>query len=367
MSTLSQASHQWAKRPADERFLSLHDMESHFNTIREQSRARVVSSRSITAVPDDDNKGLTIQGQQGIGFAPTHWSFGQLAGLAEAPAGYLRTLYDRGGAPIVADCVNFGLRFKRNIEDVGLLLQQNGTNSLRAATGPKYGRIWNDDIVHSLVNKFGDGISGDWKVPGEFGRDVPVTKQNTTLYASDRDMFVFLADEKNKIEVPNRRDGKAGTMSRGFWVQNSEVGDSVFLFGTFLFDYVCMNRIVWGAADYQEIRIRHTASAPDRWLEELQPALISYANSTASSVTDAIEKARDARLTPDKVEDFLSQRFGKRMAQPLMMIHATEENRPIENLWDVTTAATAYARSIGNSNDRVEFERKAGAVMALAA
>ncbi len=39
-----------------------------------------------------------------------------------------------------------------------------------------------------------------------------VTKENTTLYASDRDFFVFLANEKNKIEVPNRRNGRAGSM-----------------------------------------------------------------------------------------------------------------------------------------------------------
>ena len=44
-------------------------------------------------------------------------------------------------------------------------------------------------------------------VPGEFGGRVTVTKDNTTLYASDRDMFVFLADEENRIELPNR-DGR---------------------------------------------------------------------------------------------------------------------------------------------------------------
>lgn len=367
--TMMKASHQWARRPADERFLSLHAMHDHFATVRTQSAAKVVSVRSIAAIPDDDNKGLSIAVQSAgqPNYSPTHWSFGQVAALAEAPAGYLRTLHDRGGAPIVADAVNFGLRFKRNIEEVGLLMQDNGSAMLRAATGPKYGRIWNDDIVRTLVQKFGDGVSGDWRVPGEFGKAVAVTKANTTLYASDRDMFVFLANETNKIEVPNRRDGKTGLMSRGFWVQNSEVGDSVFLLGTFLFDYICCNRIVWGQRDYQEIRIRHTASAPDRWLEEIQPALIGYANSSASTITDAIAKAQAARLAPEKVEEFLGQRFGKRLAQPLMMIHSTEEGRPIESLWDVTTAATAYAREIPNNDIRLEIERKAGMVMDLAA
>ena len=32
-----------------------------------------------------------------------------------------------------------------------------------------------------LVDKFGDGISGDWRVPGEFGKRVDIDRQNTTL------------------------------------------------------------------------------------------------------------------------------------------------------------------------------------------
>jgi hypothetical protein len=111
-------------------------------------------------------------------------------------------------SPIAADCFTFGLRFKREIDDVDLLTHHDESHTLRAATGPSYGRIWNADVVAQLVKRFGDGVTGQWKVPGEFGRDVEITKANTTLYAGDRDMFVFLADERNRIEVPNRRGGK---------------------------------------------------------------------------------------------------------------------------------------------------------------
>jgi hypothetical protein len=362
--TAMKASHQWATRPADERFLNLPEMARHFETIQDQSRELVVSTRKILARPiGDDFKALEIAGPQDCGYAPSNWAFGQLAGLAEAPANYLRKL----PSPMAADCINWGLQKLRNIEDVGLLLHKNGNATLRAATGPRYGRIWNAGIVQSLIKQFGDGVSGEWKVPGEFGKDVPVTRDNTTLYAGDRDMFVFLANEKNKIEIPNRRNGKPGQLSRGFWVSNSEVGSAVFMLGTFLFDFVCMNRIVWGMQEYKEIRIRHTSAAPDRWLEEIQPALISYANSTSESVTTAVAKAQASRLAPDKVEDFLASRFGARMIAPLMMIHKVEEDRPIETLWDVTVAATAYARSMPNQDTRIEFERKAGDVMQLAA
>lgn len=361
MTMLTQASTQWASRPHDERYTSLIDMRDHFETIRAQSRELVTSNRSFAAVPTADNQGLMIESKNGHQYAPTHWAFGQLATLADAPAGYLRTL----PAPIAADCINYGLQYKRNVEDVGLLLQKNGDNILRAATGPRYGRIWNADIVTGLINRFGDGITGDFRVPGEFGRDVVVDRNNTTLFAGDRDMFVFLADEKHRIDVPNRRNGKTGSMARGFFIWNSEVGDKTFGLATFLFDYVCCNRIVWGAAEFKQVTIRHTAGAPDRWAEEMAPAIEAYANGSARTVTAAIAHAREARL--DKVDDFLAQRFGKRMVPVLNSIHMSEEDRPIETLWDVTTAVTAYARSVPFQSDRVDLERQAGDIMAMAA
>jgi hypothetical protein len=83
-------------------------------------------------------------------------------------------------------------------------------------TGPKYGRIWNNDVLAALMDRFGDGRSGDFRIPGEFGAEVEITRDNTTLFAGDRDMFIFLADEVNRIDLPGRRDGQAGELARGF-------------------------------------------------------------------------------------------------------------------------------------------------------
>ena len=364
--TLMQASHQWMTRPADERFISLFDMQDHFERIRNESRATIVASRRIAAQPAEDNTGLVIQ-SAGIDqpVIPTHWAFGQLAQLAGAPAGYLRKL----PAPIAADCMNYGLQFARDMEDVGVLLHENDVTTLRAATGPNYGRIWNSDILRGLTKQFGDGVSGDWRVPGEFGKAMDeVTKENTTLFAGDRNMFVFLADEKNRIEVPNRRNGESGQMARGFFIWNSEVGDCTFGISTFLFDYVCCNRIVWGAEDVREIKIRHTKSAPERFMEEIKPALLLYAKSDSKNITDAIAAAKAKRISKDgdEVAEFLAKRFSKRASEVMLKAHLIEEGRPVETLWDATTAATAYARSIPNQDDRVEVEREAGKIMNLA-
>lgn len=366
--TIMTASHQWATRPADQRFTSLHELVAHCDYQRQISTQRVLSTRAVKAAPlagEDDRKSLVVVDRDGNVQTPTHWSFGQLANRVEAPAGYLRSL----PADMAADCLNWGL-YRRNVEDLGLLVRKNGgPGELAAVTGPRYGRIWNNDIARALRDRFGDGVTGDFRVPGEFGVAVDVTKANTTLYASDRDMFVFLADETHRIDVPNRRQmigGSTGSMARGFFVWNSEVGSKTFGIATFLFDYVCCNRIVWGAEGYNEITIRHTSGAPDRWIEEVTPAIQAYANKSTDSITLAIENAQQARLADDKVDDFLRGRFTRTQAVAIKAAHLAEEDRPIESLWDVVTGATAYARGIAYQDERIEIEREAGKVMALA-
>lgn len=365
MTTLMHASRQWASRPADERFLSLHELGAKVGFERSRSAQKVVSSRQIEVRPaqEDGVRGIEIVGPSGNAATPSHWSFGQLATLAGAPAGYLRKL----PAPIAADALNYGLKFDRDVEDVGLLLtRQDSGVDLRAATGPRYGRIWNSDIVDALVNRFGDGRTGDFRIPGEFGKQVPITKDNTTIYGSDRDMFVFLADEEHRVEMKDRRNGQSGSLARGFFVWNSEVGSQSIGAAFFLFDYVCCNRIVWGAEGFSEIRLRHTTSAPDRWLEEITPVLVSYANAAAGPVEQVIAQAQQKRFDDD-LDAFLKSRFSGTQATAIKAAHEREEDRPIETLWDVVTGVTAYAKTIEYQDDRVAIERMAGKVLQLAA
>jgi hypothetical protein len=357
------------------------DMQSYMTRRRDRSRATVESTRALTVLPDQSDpmhRGLflgvergPLAGQQ---LAPTHQAFGQICSLAAtpSPASYFRE--SKLPAPIIADALNYNLRFTRDVEDVGVLATMGDEDNdlgvpagseLRAATGPAYGRIWDADIVDALVERFGDGVSGHWRVPGEFGNRITVTKENTTLFASDRDMFVFLADEDRRIEVPDRRNGSGGSMARGFFVWNSEVGDKTLGLGFFLFDYVCCNRIVWGADQYTEVRIRHTKGAPDRWLEEVAPVLKEYDEGSAQPVIQAIDAAREKRVQDD-LDAFLATRFGRSMVEPIKAIHRVEEERPIETLWDVTVAATAHARSIPNNDKRLEIERAAGELLKAA-
>lgn len=366
MTILTQASTQWMNRPTDERFLSLTELHQKQTALRNNSRAAVESSRQIEAMPHAENPrtGLLIEGENGIA-QPTHWSFGQLASLAGAPAGYLRGL----PAPIAADCINYGMKFKRDAENVGVYRTTDpitGQTEIRAATGPNYGRVYNDDIVGALIQKFGDGRTGDFRVPGEFGQQVEITRDNTTIYGSDRDMFIFLADEENRIEMSDRRDGKAGSLARGFFVWNSEVGSQSLGAAFFLFDYVCMNRIVWGVQEFKEIRLRHSKNAPDRWLEEITPVLMEYSKASAAPIEQTIKEAQQKRVDDD-LDAFLSKRFTKSEVTGIKNAHLREEGRPIETVWDATTAVTAHAKTIPHQDTRVAMERKGGAILDLVA
>lgn len=370
MTTLMDASNQWASRPADQRFTSLTEMLAHMESVRRNSSAKVIANRNIHAAPVENNEsGLVLVGPNGVPVAPTHWSFGQLAQRAGAPAGYLRNL----PAPIAADCINWGIR-QRDVEELGVLLHRPQSDAgplapqVSAVTGPNYGRIWNENIVRQCVRQFGDGRTGRFKVPGEFGKQVEITKQNTTLFGSDRDCFIFLADEENRIEIPNRRNGESGLLARGFFIRNSDVGAASFDIDTFLFDYVCANRIVWGVSNHARVSFRHTKGAPERFAEQITPALERYREESTVSITQAIADARAARIgDKEAVREFLAKRFTRSQAVAIEAAHMADEGRPIESLWDAATGVTAYARGLEYQDSRFELEREAGKIMELAA
>lgn len=351
------ANHEWKTRPADERFTSIPALVASTKARANSCKATVVPSRALKAVAGAGDS-IAIVGPSGVPAYPSHWAFGQIAQRAGAPGGYLRTL----PAAIAADCLNHGLQTEA-AEDLGILLRKNGHVSLEAVTGAKYGRVWNCEVAQMLAAEFGDGVSGEWKIPGEFGKAVEITKANTTIFAGDRDMFVFLANESSRIEVPNRRGGKTGSLARGFFLWNSEVGGKSLGLGTFLFDYACSNRIVWGAEAYTEISVRHTSGAPARWFKEIVPALRRFAASSAKKEEQAIRSAQAAKLNEDLVEALLAKTFTKAFGAQVLAAHLREESRPVASVWDVIVGATAAAKSIENQDARVEVERAAGSLL----
>jgi hypothetical protein len=194
-----------------------------------------------------------------------------------------------------------------------------------------------------------------------------VTKDTTTLFASDRDVFVFMVDDHNPIEAGKLPNGEPDLMFRGFYAWNSETGSKTAGIAAFYLRGVCMNRNLWGVENFQEIKIRHTKFAPDRFAMEARPALQSFANGSTATFLEGVRAAKAAKIAHDDESrlEFLSKRAGLsgRMAKAAAARHMVEEGRPVESVWDAAQAITAIARDIPHQDARIEVERKAGALL----
>jgi hypothetical protein len=111
-------------------------------------------------------------------------------------------------APLAAINLQYGLTNAPCRADQDLRNRQRPAE-LRAVTGPDYGRIYDHELVEAVQRIAGNG-TGDtrWKVPGVldwstgvYNPDVEISRDTTTLYASDRDVFLFLVDDLNPIEA----------------------------------------------------------------------------------------------------------------------------------------------------------------------
>ena len=108
---IGRVSSEWFSRPADERYLSLSDLYAAVRGRTERSRTRTVESAAIrveASRDDAERLALMLPGADAP-IAPTHWSFGQLAGLVGAPAAYLRQL----PAPLAGINLQYGLTSHR--------------------------------------------------------------------------------------------------------------------------------------------------------------------------------------------------------------------------------------------------------------
>lgn len=364
-------SKQWIARPADQKFLSLSDLRDAVAARADRTSEDRIDTRSIEFVaPEvktkDDLHRLFLGTSKGE-IAPTHWSFGQLASLAGAPAGYLRKL----PSPIVADALNYGMRYSRAVEQI----KTYSTDAeLLAATGPDYGRIYDRDVVEAVINVAGNG-TGDtrWKVPGTldwrtgfYDPNTPISIDTTTLYASDRDVFIFLVDDRNPIEVGKLASGEPDLMFRGFYITNSEVGTGALKLAGFYLRAICCNRIMWGVERFEELSMRHSKYAPDRFLEEARPALASYGDGGTKSLIEGVQKAKAAKLADDDAAavDFLMNRsFSKKRAFEVLEAVEREEQTKARTAWDFAQGITAVARSVPNSDDRVSMETEARKIL----
>lgn len=358
-----QASHEWATRPNDQRFTSLSELKQSVEQRKKESWTAVTPAGKLQVFPTQDQDLIVSVFDPTQGEArqilPTNWAFGQLAQYAKAPAAYLRSL----PAELAAINLQWGLEHQPIRDEALILARTNGESTLRSMTSTTYGRIWDIDVVRSVekVNR-----DGRWKIPSaSYATQNP--KRATTLYASDRDVFIFLVDDTNPVEVNGEK------LFRGFYTWNSEVGSATFGLTTFLYRYVCDNRIIWGATEVKELKIRHTGGAPERFAHEGALYLQKYAEETTYKTVETIKKASQFELPPSEKkqgsgwEDWLKSRGFTSTVAKQAIEKAKEEEGDARSLWDIVNGITAHARSIPYNDERTKLEAQAGKLLEVVA
>lgn len=370
--TLQDAHNQWAKRPQDQRFQTLEELKTSVDTRRRISRESVTEVLNLKAVPSEGGIMLDNDGQI---LEPTFWSFGQLATKTESPAKFLRTLTPETTSTVINERLQqLRTKYATKTNDecsVKLMrLEEDNGSVLQALTGPKYGRIWDSDVVQ-MVQTIVDRSEGKFHAPLAYS---PTTGQPVPsgLYGSDHDVFAFMIDGGSMLEA-----GPRAKFHKGFFVWNSEVGAATFGVQTFLFNSVCGNHFVYGAHDINKFIIRHTGGGPQRFLDDAMPTLLNHTE--VSMDLDTIIKAQNIRLQDLRVPGlgisptakewqnaFSSWKgFTRGEVREALTIAEREEGQ-IDTLFDLVQGFTALARDIPHIDTRLDLERRAGKLLALA-
>ena len=346
---------EWASRPDDQRFLSMTELH-RFNEDKMRRSVEGAAPLGQLRLQAEDGE-VVMQGANGKPLGMTNWAFGQLATRAHAPAGYLRTL------PATLAVVPLQWSMEREGGNVNMLVRGSptpGLNKVQAFTSGTYGRIYDADVTKAMLAHIDLNV---WKVPhASYASANP--KRATTLYASDRDMFVALVDDQHPI-------GKGkDVLFRGFIARNSEVGAYAYDFFMFLYRYICDNRLIWGMQEATQLKIRHTSGGPMRFLQEAKPVLREYLEQSAAPAMAAIQAAKNKEIAKEDVDvvEWLRKRgFTETAGTKAIDLAKMEDGLNPHSVWGVVQGLTSYAHEQKYGDERLDLERKAGKLLDLAA
>jgi hypothetical protein len=379
------ASHQWAKRPDDERFSSIEELYKVTKMYAASAQERhEVPYSSLRVVAQD--RDIVLVTKQDSPLKMTHYAFGQLAGKIKAPAEYLREL----PPTLAAQNINHGLKqLGESSATASLMMHKNSELVLRSITSDKYTRYWNWEIAERLLKAKDSG----WKTPpalpalpnqkgtrkatqddiqrlavNGWGIKVGDDIAPAGIYASAHDMFVFMVNEENRV-----KDGSVGGLGRGLFFTNSEVGNGGINITRFLYRFVCGNHIVWGAQEVKKIRIRHIGDMVKyNVASAFYAEMVEYAETSAKEDELMIKRARTFKIGNTK-EEVLEYLFGKRaIGLPKKSIELAYDSAIPDidgaptTVWGFVQGLTRASQATPYADVRSSLDSASGPIMQLA-
>jgi hypothetical protein len=355
--TATTAHREWASRPPDERFASVHALYEAARARRQRLEERpIVTGTFRTEALDTDD--LAICETSGRIATLTHWSFGQLATIAAAPPQYLRSL----PAAIASDAINYGLQ-RVSRDEHQLFAEDTAPWTVHAITSPRYARVHHDELASRVLDLM--TAHPAWHLPlgykdGEFGAE----KVPSGAYLGDRDMFLFLVDGNRDLDDPTDRTQSG--LFRGFILRNSDVGAAALTLDMFLFRMVCGNHIIWGFQHVAGFRRRHIgASIQDAWTTSLYDVRAALDADTADDRT-RLRRAMTQELGPTReaVLDLAVQRLdvSQKQAAEAYSLADQFETSP-RSIWGYVQGLTRLSQRTPWQDGRFALDRAASRLL----
>ncbi len=176
-------------------------------------------------------------------------------------------------------------------------------------------------------------------------------------------MFCFLIDPSGWAEI----DGQA--FAPGFFIWNSEVGRRAVGVETFWFQSVCANHIVWDAVETVEFTRKHTTNVHEALSEirDIIGKLIAKRDERRDGFVKVIRKAMQERLGDDVDSATLALvRHGISASTAKKAMEIAREHGRF-TIFAIVDALTRMAGKVQNAGDRIELDRQAGRLLAIAA
>jgi hypothetical protein len=352
----------WARRPGDLVFDAVEPLVEHTKQLKERSYVKdaAVEHLGLRATGESlkvggDDLLVTRDGKTA---KLNNHSFNQFCQVIGARAGEWR----KYPAALAQVPLTWKAQFSDR-KDVKMLIRRNEGEELlecAAINSPTYGRIWNHELAAAVQQYVDPDV---WVVPDESSFHT----NKGFITANDRKVFIFLVNESNPIILP----GLPKPLFRGFYAWNSEVGDGTCGIAEFMMNAACANRTITNLTDFEELKIRHTAGAPDRWVRDAVPSLNEYVNASTEKISGLLQASREKTVAKDEkgALAWLQERgFTKTLAQAGIE-SAREEERGADpsvspySVWNLIQGLTAEARGKENNDDRVLLEQQAGKLM----
>ncbi len=340
MSNLTAANNELFRRSPDECFASLPDLVQHCQTQKAASLDRWQLPQALTATAGDGRLSLQV-GTDGA-FLMNDWSFSQLCGLSGVSKETVNRLSPGTATQVFRETIPVGKK--------PLQLLTTG-EIVRSIHGASYTRLWNTELLQ-VIQEFAT----------DFQQPQKAASGGTGLYAGEQDIFCFLIDPTGWAEI----GGEA--FAPGFFVWNSEVGKRSVGISTFWFQAVCANHIVWDAVDVVEFSRKHTAKVHNALgqIRQTLLRLVELRDQRRDGFVRMMQKAVESTLGSDAEEamkTLTKSGINRSLAKEALQV---AEKKGRFTVFALVDALTRLAGRLTNAGDRIEADRQAAGLLALA-